>query len=70
MKLDVPDISPIEAKQAMETAKKIFAAYGVTQHDQDILYNAIMTMGISSMLNTRKSELLRQLGIKADNENS
>jgi hypothetical protein len=69
MKLDVPDISPIEAKQAMETAKKIFAVYGVTQQDQDLLYNAILTVGIASMLNTRKSELLRQLGIKADNEN-
>ena len=66
MKLDLPDISPVEARQAMELARKIFAKYNVSQQDQDLLYNAILTMGIAAMVSTRTSELMRQLGIKTD----
>jgi hypothetical protein len=65
MKLDVPEISPVEARQAMELAKKLFAKYKVSQQDQDLLYNAILTMGIASMISTRTNSLLRQLGIKS-----
>jgi len=50
----------------MELAKKLFAKYNVSQQDQDLLYNAILTMGIAAMVSTRTSELLRQLGIKTD----
>jgi len=69
MKLDVPDISTVEARQAMELAKSIFAKYNITQQDQDLLYNALLTMGIAAMISTRTSELLRQLGIKAGDKN-
>jgi len=69
MKLDVPDISPVEARQAMELAKSIFAKYNIAQQDQDLLYNALLTMGIAAMISTRTSELLRQLGIKAGDKN-
>jgi hypothetical protein len=66
MKLDLPDISPFEARQAMELAKKIFAKYKFSQQDQDLLYNAILTMGIAAMVSTRTDELVRQLGNKTD----
>ena len=69
MKLDVPDISPVEARQAMELAKSIFAKYNIAQQDQDLLYNALLTMGIAAMISNRTSELLRQLGIKAGDKN-
>ena len=69
MKLDLPDISPVEAQQAMELARKIFAKYNVSQQDQDLLYNALLTMGIAAMISNRTSELLRQLGIKAGDKN-
>jgi hypothetical protein len=68
MKLDLPDISPLEARQAMELAKSLFTKYKISQQDQDLLYNAIMTMGIAAMVNTRTSELLRQLGIKTGDD--
>ena len=68
MKLDVPDISSSDARQAMERAKSIFAKYNVTQQDQDLLYNAVLTMGVAAMVNTRTSELLRQLGIKTQEQ--
>jgi hypothetical protein len=68
MKLDVPDISPVEARQAMELAKSIFAKYKVSQQDQDLLYNAILTMGIAAIVNSRSNELIRQLGIKTDDK--
>ena len=66
MNLDLPDINPVEARQAMELARKLFAKYNVSQQDQDLLYNAILTMGIAAMVSTRTSELMRQLGIKTD----
>ena len=66
MKLDVPEISPAEARQAMETAKSVFAKYKVSQQDQDLLYNALVTMGVAAIITSRTSELLRQLGIKND----
>ncbi len=68
MKLDVPDISPAEARQAMELAKSIFAKYNVSQQDQDLLYNALLTMGVATMVSSRTSELLRQLGIKTEGQ--
>jgi hypothetical protein len=66
MKLDVPEISPVEARQAMELARKLFAKYKVSQQDQDLLYNAILTMGIAAMISTRTNDLLKQLGIKGE----
>ena len=68
MKLDMPDVSPVEARQAMELAKSIFAKYNVSQQDQDLLYNALLTMGVAAMVSSRTSELLRQLGIKTDDQ--
>ena len=66
MKLDVPEISPVEARQAMELARKLFNKYKVSQQDQDLLYNAILTMGIAAMISTRTNDLLRQLGVKSE----
>lgn len=66
MRLELPDINPIEAREAMERAKSIFAKYKVSPKDQDLLYNAIMTMGVASIVSNRTSELLRQLGIKTE----
>ena len=53
----------------MELAKSIFAKYNIAQQDQDLLYNALLTMGIAAMISNRTSELLRQLGIKAGDKN-
>lgn len=68
MKIDVPDISPAEARQAMELAKSLFAKYNVSRQDQDLLYNALLTMGVAAMVSNRTSELLRQLGIKSEDD--
>jgi hypothetical protein len=66
MKLDMPEISPLEARKAMELAKAIFAKYNVSAQDQDLLYHSILTMGMAAMVTTRTNELLRQLGIKSE----
>ncbi|MBL8148354.1 MAG: hypothetical protein JNN15_00320 [Blastocatellia bacterium] len=55
MKIEIPDIELTDAKNAMELAKKLFTKYNVSQQDQDLLYNAILTMGIAAISATQKS---------------
>ena len=63
MKVEVPEISPDDAHKAMALAKTLFNKYKVSPPDQDLLYNAILTMGMAALVTAQNNDLLGQLGI-------